>query len=386
MNLVEFIDNKLDITAIPNRGNLITAHIADIHFGSMNPKIQYEILEEQFINKLINLPLDAVVIDGDLFDHKAMANSDLIMYAVKFIETLVQKVIRPKQCTLVILAGTYNHDCGQLKLFYHYMTDPTVDVRVVENIQFEYIKNARVLCIPELYGLDESIYRHYLFEQGVYDEVFMHGTIKGAVVNNEVGNGRLFTIQDFALCRGPIISGHIHNGGCFNKYFYYCGSPYSWRFDDDYRKGFLICLHNLDTGAHYIHKEEITSFRYETINLDDMISQDPKVIIDYIDKIKKEKGIDFIRVEFCNEIPEDTKYMIDSFFRNNNSVKLNYKFTKEQKFIQNRLKEMNELEKYSYINDSSLSEYDKLSRYINDSMGYVYISADEIKKIVEEEF
>ena len=198
MNLVEFIDNKLDITAIPNRGNLITAHIADIHFGSMNPKTQYEILEEQFINKLINLPLDAVVIDGDLFDHKAMANSDLIMYAVKFIETLVQKVIRPKQCTLVILAGTYNHDCGQLKLFYHYMTDPTVDVRVVENIQFEYIKNARILCIPELYGLDESIYRHYLFEQGVYDEVFMHGTIKGAVVNNEVGNGRLFTIQYFA--------------------------------------------------------------------------------------------------------------------------------------------------------------------------------------------
>ena len=117
-----------------------------------------------------------------------------------------------------------------------------------------------------------------------------------------------------------------------------------------------------------------------------MISQDPKVIIDYIDKIKKEKGIDFIRVEFCNEIPEDTKYMIDSFFRNNNSVKLNYKFTKEQKFIQNRLKEMNELDKYSYINDSSLSEYDKLSRYINDSMGYIYISADEIKKIVEEEF
>ncbi len=386
MNLIERLDEQKEVFNIPNRGILTVAHIADIHFGSMNPKTQYEILEEQFVNKIIDLPLDAVVIDGDLFDHKAMANSDLIMYAVKFIDLLVEKIIRPKQCTLLLLAGTYNHDCGQLKLFYHYMTDPTIDVRVVENIQFEYIKNARILCIPELYGIDESIYQDYLFNKGIYDEVFMHGTIKGAVVNNEVGNGRLFSIEDFLLCTGPIISGHIHNGGCFNKYFYYCGSPYSWRFDDDYRKGFLISLHNLDTTEHFVHKESIESFRYETINLDDMIDSDPKVIIDYIDKVKREKGIDYIRVEFCKELPEDTKFMMDSFYRNSNTIKMNYKFTKEQKFINDRLKEMNELEKYSYINDSSLTEYDKLARYINDDMGYVYISADEIKKLVEEEF
>lgn len=382
MDLVIFEDDK---RYIENRGNLITAHISDLHFGAMNPKTQYEILEEQFLNKIKDLPLDAVVIDGDLFDHKAMANSDLIMYAVKFVDLLVQ-IAREKFCTIILLAGTYNHDCGQLKLFYHYMMDPTVDVRIVENIQFEYIKNARVLCIPELYGVDESVYQSFLFEQGLYDEVYMHGTIKGAVAKDEVGNGRLFTIDDFALCRGPILSGHIHNGGCFNKYFYYCGSPYSWRFDDNYKKGFLLVLHNLDTHQHLVYKEDIVSFRYETINLDDMISADPKVIIDYINKIKEEKGIDYIRVEFMNELPEDTKYMIDSFYRNNNAVKMNYKFTKEQKFIQSRLQEMDELEKYSYINDNSLTEYDKLARYINDSMNSMYISADEIKKIVEEEF
>ncbi|WP_301214424.1 metallophosphoesterase [uncultured Clostridium sp.] len=383
MELVHFEDQNENI--ILNRGILSVAHISDLHFGAMNPKLQYEILDEQFLNKIEDIPLDAIVVDGDLFDHKAMANSDLIMYSVKFVDKLVQ-ISRNKKCTIILLAGTYNHDCGQLKLFYHYMIDPTVDVRVVENIQFEYIKGAKILCIPELYGVDESIYRSFLFEQGCYDEVFMHGTIKGAVVNNEVGNGRLFTIDDFVFCKGPIISGHIHNGGCYNKYFYYCGSPYSWRFDDDYRKGFFIVLHNLDTHNHFVHKEEIVSFRYETINLDDMVSVDPKVIIDYIDKLKKEKGIDYIRVEFSKELPEDTKYMIDSFFRNNNNVKLNYKFTKEQKFIQDRLQEMNELEKYSYIFDNSLSEYDKLAKYINDDMNSIFISGEEIKKIIEEEF
>ena len=80
MNLVEFIDNKLDITAIPNRGNLVTAHIADIHFGSMNPKTQYEILEEQFINKLLRLKLHYFmckldiyeVIDTERFDYASL--------------------------------------------------------------------------------------------------------------------------------------------------------------------------------------------------------------------------------------------------------------------------------------------------------------------------
>ena len=69
MNLVEF---ETPIV-YGNRGSLCTAHIADIHFGAFDPKTQYQILEEQFINRIIELPLDAVFINGDLFDHRAMA-------------------------------------------------------------------------------------------------------------------------------------------------------------------------------------------------------------------------------------------------------------------------------------------------------------------------
>lgn len=63
-----------------NRGMLIQVHIADIHFGAFDPKTQYQILCEQFLTPISQLPkLDVIVIDGDLFDHKVMSNSDVAM-------------------------------------------------------------------------------------------------------------------------------------------------------------------------------------------------------------------------------------------------------------------------------------------------------------------
>ena len=37
---------------------------------------------------------------------------------------------------------------------------------------------------------------------------------------------------------------------------------------------------------------------------------------------------------------------------------------------------------YDYILDDNLSPEDKLTRYINQEMGYKYITVDELKKII----
>lgn len=364
---------------------LISAHIADIHFGAFDPKTQFDILVEQFIFCIKDLPLDLVTIDGDLFDHKTMSNSDMVLYATKFIDLLIREIILPKHATLIILSGTYNHDNNQLKMFYHYMEDPSIDVRVVETLKFEYVKGTRILCIPELTGIEESTYQRFLFCSGIYDMAIMHGTIKGAVPKDEVGNGRLFTIDDFRYCKGPIISGHVHNGKCYNTYFYYCGSPYPWTFADNNDKGFLISLQNIDTGNHFIYKQPITSFRYDTINLDFMIESDPKSIIDYINKVKTERNIDYIRIVFTKEMSHDTRAILDSYYRNKNNIKMKYEFTKDQKIIEKQMAELEELKQYEYLFDKSLSEYDKLAKYINDDIGSIFILAEDIKKIVEEE-
>ena len=154
-NLFKFVNNN-------TRGTLLEAHIADIHFGSIDPKVQYDILKEQFLDKIFRLKLDIISINGDLFDHKFMSNSDVIMYAMDFIDRIVQ-YCRNTGCTLILLHGTLSHDANQLKLFYRYLNDNTVDVRIVEDARFEIIKNKKILCIPELYGRGSLFYNNLFY-------------------------------------------------------------------------------------------------------------------------------------------------------------------------------------------------------------------------------
>ena len=139
----------------------IEAHIADIHFGATNPRYQYQILREQFIDQIRQLPyLDIISIDGDIFHHKFMANSDAIMFACNFIQDLIE-VCQQKNATLLIIAGTALHDADQLKLFYHYIGNG-VDIRIIEQMRFEYVKGKKILIIPELYGKGKQFYDSFL--------------------------------------------------------------------------------------------------------------------------------------------------------------------------------------------------------------------------------
>lgn len=365
------------------RGQLIEIHLADMHFGAFNPKTQYDILMEQFYNQIDQLPkIDIVSIDGDTFDHKVMSNSDTALFATKFIDQLV-RLCQRKNATLVILAGTYSHDFDQLKLFYHYMDDPTLDVRVVTNIQFEIIKGARILMIPELNGLDESVYRHFLFESGWYDEAFVHGTFEGSVYGNLTsGNSRLFTAKDFIYCTGVVISGHVHKPGCFQGFYYYCGCPYRWKFGEEEDKGYLILVHNLDSNLHYVDFEKIESFRYDTIFLDELVSNDPKKICDYINSRKEKEGIDYIKVKFRVPIEGYNQTIINNYYRNNPSTFVEFMSPSET------LKE-NETQnaidaKYDYLMDKNISDFDRFVRYVNENEGHQFITVEELTRILDE--
>ena len=47
---------QYNITEIPKRGISLQAHISDIHFGVIDPKTEYDILKEQFVEKIKGLP------------------------------------------------------------------------------------------------------------------------------------------------------------------------------------------------------------------------------------------------------------------------------------------------------------------------------------------
>lgn len=366
-----------------NRGILVEVHIADIHFGVIDPKTQYEILTEQFLMKINDIHFDILSIDGDLFDHKFQANSDSVLYAELFVNSCVQ-LCKERNATMVLLHGTSSHDSNQLKLFYHYLSDPTIDIRIIENTRFENIKGKRVLCITEEYNKGSKYYENFLYYSGFYDGVYMHGNLKGAIYGaNEVDlktkKNPTFDLSCFCNCTGPIISGHVHVAGCYEGHMYYTGSPLRWKFGEEQEKGFIILLHDLDTRRYSVHFEDIKSFRYDTINLDNLLSN-PQQAISYVTKLK-ESGIDFVRLEFSVDKPECLN-IIKHYFQKDPTIKIleTFKQEKEKEEMQKALN--SKYSGYDYILDDNLSPEDKLTRYINQEMGYSYITVEELKKII----
>lgn len=368
-----------------SRGTLVQASIADIHFGAIDPKAQYDVLYEQFICELYKLPvLDAIFINGDLF-HKKYPNaaaSDEVLYASIFMAE-IRNLAVAKQATVILLSGTKSHDADQLSLFYHYLYDPEFDIRIVQELKFEYVKGSKVLCIPELYDVDEEIYKEFLFNSGWYDQAIIHGTFDGAIYGNNAGRSRLFTINDFVNCRGPILAGHVHVAGCYNKYFYYSGSPIRWQHGEEKEKGFMITLFNLDNGSHYTHMIPITSFRYRVVNFDDlafMTIAKPEDVIKYLNDLKEKDHIDYLRLDFnMDSMSQEDIDIIKKYYQTDETVKFKTETCKSSNMKSNNTEELN---RYNYIFDPNLDEYQILSRYINDKEGKLFITAEQLRSII----
>lgn len=365
------------------RPTLTEIHISDIHFGAFKPREQYQMLDQQFFKVIENIPFNILSINGDLYDHKCMANSDIAMYATMFIERCCN-LCRSKRATLVLIDGTLSHDADQLKLFYHYLEDPSIDIRIVQEPKFEYIQGAKILCIPEKYQLDPFVYNNLLYNNGIYDAVFMHGAYDGAVPQNNVGLSRLFTSEDFIACRGPVISGHVHTPGCFDGFVYYTGSPYRWSFGDEKEKGFLILVHNLETGEYYIHMQPINSYRYITIRYDQVVN-DPREAIGYINSTKEQMQIDFIRVIFTAPVEAGSMSVLKNCYHNNPNVHLVFEYDSRLQKAKDNAAKLDELDEYRYILDNkNLGYYEILRRYINQrEQQEVFSSADELKREIE---
>ena len=382
-------EKPYDATDVTKRGILIEVNIADIHFGApgVRPDIHYQILHEQFIMKIAQIHFDILIINGDLFDKRFPSTSDVIKYALMFVNECVN-ICRDKNATFIIINGTKSHDDGQLNLLYQYLQDPTVDVRIVESTQFLMVKGSKKLCIPEEYGKGKDYYDYFLHQCGRYDSVNLHGTVVGSVYGankSDLDSKRapVFALEDFNMCYGPIIAGHVHTGGCFNTYMYYCSSPIRYKFGEEEPKGFIILLHNLDSHEHYVHFEEITSFRYDTITVDTLVNSnfmDPNNITNYIDSLKM-NGIDHIRIIF-NNVPEETQLVVKQVYKTDGTVVFKEPDRKEEVSVNTTEEIEKKYEKLDFLMDPKMDEYEKFVRYINYNQGSDYITVDKLREIL----
>lgn len=381
--------SNINLEYTTKRGISMQAHISDLHFGKIDPKVEFNILKEQFIDRIKDLPLDCISIDGDFFDRLFMSNTDTTLYANLFFKELYNvcknNAKRGIHTVLILILGTKNHDADQLRLFYPYLEDKEVDLRIVETIQFQYINGCRVLCIPELYNVTDDEYSKVLYESGAYDMVFMHGSIEGAIYDNKMGESKIFSPSDFSCCMGPVVAGHVHTGPAVHGFCYYNGSPIRWNFGEEETKGFQLVLYDMDTRYYYIHKEPVHSFRYDTISIDDIIMTDPQKVISYINDLREKEGIDYIRLKcVSNYDTQDALNIIKEYYRTDKTVK--FKFDKEmspdEKSFDQQTVEM--YDKYSYLFDKSMSTYEIFARFINDNQSDIIVTADDIMDALKE--
>ena len=211
----------------------------------------------------------------------------------------------------------------------------------------------------------------------------IHGTFEGSVYGNNVGNGRLFTIHDFNMCTGFMIGGHVHHPGCFSGYFYYCGNPYRWKFGEEEDKGFLICVHDLDTNRHYVHFEKIISHQYITISLKDIISKDPQQVIAYIDDLKRSRGIDYLKIKFEYPIDGSDKVILNNYYRNNHNIFVEFLDIIEEQKLKAESNGVLDSD-FGFILDDKLTDMEKFVRYVNTQEGCEFITVDRLKEILSE--
>ena len=72
--------------------------------------------------------------------------------------------------------------------------------------------------------------------------------------------------------------------------------------------------------SHYVDFVPIKSFKYKTIDLDDIISEDPQVVIQYINKLKEDEGVDFIKVRFNSSVSNANKIVINNYYKSHNDT------------------------------------------------------------------
>ena len=355
-------------------------HIADIHFGAIDPEDQYNILEEQFLKPISKVGFQILSIDGDLFDRKFMASSKAVYYANRFVYACAN-LCSMRGATFIMISGTESHESGQLSLYKDIGNLLPIDIEIIEKPTFIYKYGMTILCLPEEYGKSKQYYDNIL-KSRVYDMCFMHGTLAGGVYGcnkEDLDNRRpVFDIESFEYCRGPIISGHVHKPMCLKEYMYYVGTPIRYKFGEEEPKGYAILISN--ENGHYYRFMPIESYRYDTKEIS-VNSDDPNEIIKYIDSLCYQ-GHDHLRVQLSTENDIVGK-AVTQYYSSNPNIRIDYK--KKNVDSQPAINTTQEiLEKYKgmdYLLDPSISNFDKLSRYINTSVGYSFITSEELKNI-----
>ena len=116
-----------------------------------------------------------------------------------------------------------------------------------------------------------------------------------------------------------------------------------------------------------------------------MCNMDPKEVVSYVKQLQSQ-GIHNIRLEFT--VDSVVVDVLKNFYRTNPTVKI--KDDRENRLSGGSSNKVitdttGDEEKFSFLLDPDINEYDKLTRYINMNKGFTYITTEELIEILEGE-
>lgn len=316
------------------KGEIVGLLIADIHFGKTNDdKGLYKSLVKYFYPKINYFgkkhELDFVSIVGDLFDRIIKLNENGSIYAIKFINVLIEKALK-YNFKIRILKGTKTHDFNQLDNFKELEKRYPNTFKIIETVQTEKLfDNFNVLYIPEEYIENPDEYYSKYFKKK-YDLILFHGTMSFAsyISNIEseraVKNAPTFNSKQIAsIVYGKAIGGHIHIRQKYKNKIEYIGSFSRFCFGEEKPKGFLEYFYQPKThNCRTIFIENEDAPKYVTFNINDIEADNLEEKMSIINKLKKE--YDHVRI-IANDIEQKDALTIKNLLNEDEKVKIEVK-------------------------------------------------------------
>lgn len=259
-----------------NKRNIL--FIPDIHWGSIDPDLQWKCLEFifNFIEECHNndTNIDLLVIAGDYFDSKLPLNSREAISAIQWFHQLYQLCYK-YDIYIRMFQGTLEHDNDQLQAFQSLTNDIVMDEHTGEKVTDTeffriFMKTTSEETLPGLHCIycpDETLQTDdyeetYINEMlHIHDIGFFHGSfdvVYGSLLESNPSLAQkknvIFSYEKWnKLIHGPLLAGHWHDGKQWDE-LHYGGSPIRYKFDENEDKGILFVSYDIETKDYFVHK------------------------------------------------------------------------------------------------------------------------------------
>lgn len=341
--------------------------LADLHWGVIDPALQYSHLEQvfEFIREFT--PIHLIVISGDYFDSRLPLNSAAAITAVQWFHELLA-LAKERDIVVRAFRGTFEHDNNQLEVF-----RPLEDAHGLFKLFNECTYEETLPGLKCIYCPDENInteFYYYQYAEQIANPInigFFHGSfdvvlpeIVREASEKSLAKSVIFEYNFWEkFIDGPMLAGHWHDGVELD-HLIYVGSFERWEFGQDVTKGFGFVQYDTETSEYmYRTIPNMFAIDYRTFTIDTRLFKSLEDYTALINEIKEVSDKDpqtkiRIVVNQTDDKPDNESFVksLKQYFTSNKNTKivLKNKMKNERKKIE-RKKNIDTTNQFGFILD-----------------------------------